>query len=104
LKRSGNVAAQTGKEIDEVRPAMHSLFHGTIKQLFSKAEVDVTRSADKAGRLFEIAASGRRTEAYSNPLRGGEEGSGKVLGGDGLRQDTFGFSIGGMGEPLENRK
>ena len=87
---SEKVAAQTGKSIDEVRPLLHSLFDGTFKQLFNKAEADVTRSAGKAVKLFDIASSGRRSGAYSNPLRGGEEKQRGVLGDQGL--NLFGES------------
>ncbi len=93
---SEKVAAHLGQAVDEVRPAMHSLFDGTFKQLFNKAEADVTRSAEKAARLFEIAASGRRAGAYSNPLRSGAQGQRGLLGTreeGGLTQGAFSFSI-----------
>ncbi|MEI8342929.1 MAG: hypothetical protein WCH43_15510, partial [Verrucomicrobiota bacterium] len=96
---SEKVAAALGKEIDEVQAAMHSLFDGTFKQLFNKAEAEVSRSntrrnVENSGKLFDIASSGRRAGAYSNPLQSGDGSGGEVLGGDGLSQDTFSFSIG----------
>ena len=91
---SEKVAAHLDKGIDEVLPAMQSLFNGTFKQLFNKAEADITRSGDKAAKLLEIAASGRRSGAYSNPLGSGQEGQGGILGDGGLDQGTFQFSLG----------
>jgi hypothetical protein len=81
---SEKVAAHLGKPIDEVLPPMQNLFRGTFKQLFNKAEADITRSADKAGKLLEIAASGRRAGAYSNPLQDRQGGEGPLLGGASL--------------------
>ena len=96
---SEKVAAATGKGIDEVLPVMHSLFDGTFKQLFNKAEAEVSRSntrrnAENSAKLIDIASSGRRAGAYSNPLRGGGESAGGILGDGGLDQGTFPFSIG----------
>lgn len=91
---SEKVAAHTGKSIDDVKPLMHSLFDDTFKQLFNKAEADVTRSAEKASRLVEIAVSGRRAGAYSNPLKNSTGGQSGVLGiGEGLNQETFSFAL-----------
>lgn len=105
---SEKIAAATGKGIDEVLPAMHSLFDGTFKQLFNKAEAEVSRSntrrnAENSAKLFDIASSGRRAGAYSNPLQSGDGSGGEVLGGDGLNQGTFGFSIGSFHESLLDR-
>ena len=69
----------TGGPLDEVLPVMHSLFHGTFKQLFNKAEADVTRSTDKAGKLLEIASQPGRVGAFSNPLKDRNEGQGGFL-------------------------
>gem|GEM_PF-2617253 len=99
LKRSGNVAAQTGKGIAEVRPATHSLFHGTIKQLFSKAGADISRScarrnAENSVRIIDIAFSSRRAGAYSNPPQNGDGVQREVLGDGGSSRGDFAFSIG----------
>jgi len=101
-------AGGTGKGLDEVLPAMHSLFDGTFKQLFNKAEAEVSRSntrrnAENSAKLIDIASSGRRAGAYSNPLRGGGESTGEVLGGNGLSQGSFAFSIGSFHESLLDR-
>ena len=74
------VAGHLGMSLDEVLGPLQSLFTGTFKQLANKAENDITNSKAKAARLIEIATSGRRSGAYSNPLPGGEESSGGSTG------------------------
>jgi orotate phosphoribosyltransferase len=82
---SEKVSVHLGKGIDEVLPAMQSLFAGTFKQLFNKAENDITNSKTKAAKLVEIATGGRREGAYSNPLPGGIESQRGSAGARGQR-------------------
>jgi hypothetical protein len=93
---SEKISTHTGIEIDKVKPAIESLFNGSFKQLANKAEADVTRSAGKARKLYEIAASGRRAGAYSNPLKDSRSGQSSLLGN---QQDLgLSFSMGILDE------
>ncbi|MEI7955996.1 MAG: JAB domain-containing protein, partial [Verrucomicrobiota bacterium] len=102
---SEKVAAHLGKGLDEVLPAMQSLFRDSFKQLTNKAENDITKSQAKAARLLEIALSGGSEGAFANPLRSGGEGESGILEGqgrregDGLSQGSFSFAT-GDGSPI----
>lgn len=82
---SDQVAARLGEMIDEVLPARHHRIDGSLKKLFNNAEADITRwLTEKATKVCELEASGRRSGAYSNPLGSGGGIKGGVLGDSGL--------------------
>jgi GNAT superfamily N-acetyltransferase len=57
---AGKVAKATGLPLDKATASVQSLFSGTFKQLFNKAEAAITRQPADAQRLIDIAAGHRR--------------------------------------------
>lgn len=95
-RMASKIAEQTKTPLDQVKPAIHSLFNGTFKQLANKAEAEAGRSESAARAILAAAISGENAGIYANPLqdRGGSQGS--FLGNqpDQVNQGEFGFSIG----------
>jgi hypothetical protein len=77
---SQKVATATGRPLDNVLPLMQSMFGGTYKQFFNKAEQTVSRKPADAKRLVELAESrasasapgGQRTTAVANASSAGQ--------------------------------
>lgn len=95
------ISAHTGLSVDAVKESITPLFHETFKQLFNKAEAEVTRSAAAAHKLLAIAQSGNRNGSYKNPLADRYRSESRLLENRPLNQTEFTFSLSALtGSPL----
>jgi|GEM_PF-3411361 len=82
---AGKVSNATSIPLDETLSLMQSLFDGTFKQLFNKAEAAASRSSADAARILEIARSRPRRETGDTQQAqpSDEQGSGGLRPQDG---------------------